>query len=260
VTTTAILATVGLGVFAGLLGGLAGVGGSMIMLPGLHMIYGDEPSSVHHLYMAAAMTVNVAVALPAALRHRAAKAVRVDLLPALLISTLIAMVVGVFVSNAISGDVLRYLLAAFIFAYCLLNLRRLLTDHQEHAAHARTTINRLLISGAVTGFVGGLLGLGGGVLLVPFLQILCRVPLRQSIATSSAVVCITAVVGAGLKLATLHEHHQSWTWALAIAAMMAPTAIAASLVGAGLTHSLPIKTVRTVITVLLMFVAVRLVI
>jgi len=258
VTTTAILATVGLGVLAGLLGGLAGVGGSMVMLPGLHMIFGDEPSTVHHLYMAAAMTVNVAVALPAALKHHAAKAVRTDLLPPLIASTLAGIVVGVLVSNLFDGNVLRYLLAAFILAYCAMNLRRLLIGHVEPAADARTTVGRLAFSGAATGFVGGLLGLGGGVLLVPMLQVLCRVSLRQSIATSSAVICVTAVVGAGLKLATLHEHAQSWTWALTLAALMAPTAIVASLVGAGLTHSLPIKTVRAAITVLLMIVAVRL--
>ncbi len=259
-TTTAILATVGLGVIAGLLGGLAGVGGSMVMLPGLHMIFGDEPASVHHLYMASAMTVNVAVAFPAAIKHHRAKAVRTDLLPVLIGTTLAGIVAGVLVSNQVNGNVLRYLLAAFIFSYCAMNLRRIISGHQEHVAGASPSTRHLAISGAVTGFVGGLLGLGGGVLLVPMLQILCRLPLRQSIATSSAVICITAVAGAGLKLGTLHEHSQSWAWALLLAALMAPTAIVASLVGAGLTHSLPVKTVRAVITVLLMVVAVRLVV
>lgn len=259
-TTTAILATVGLGVFAGLLGGLAGVGGSMIMLPGLHAIYGDEPSSVHHLYMASAMTVNVAVAFPAAIKHHRAKAVRTDLLPALIGATLAGIVVGVIVSNQVNGNILKYLLAAFIFSYCIMNLRRLIRGHQEVIAGASPSAGHLAVSGGVTGFVGGLLGLGGGVLLVPLLQVLCRLPLRQSIATSSAVICTTAVAGAGLKLATLHEHQQSWKQALLFAALMAPTAIVASLVGASLTHSLPIKTVRAVITVLLMIVAARLVI
>jgi hypothetical protein len=258
-TLPAILATVGLGVAAGLLGGLAGVGGSMVILPGLHAIFGDDPASVHHLYMAAAMTVNVAVAFPAALKHHAAKAVRTDLLPALVSATLVGMIVGVLVSNRVGGDVLRYLLAAFIFGYCVLNLRRLILGHVEHLAHARTTPGRLILCGASTGFVGGLLGLGGGVLLVPLLQIVCRVPLRYAIATSSAVICMTAIVGAGLKLATLHEHQQDWTRALLLAAFMAPTAIVASRIGAGLTHSLPIKTVRAVITVLLMLAALRLV-
>jgi uncharacterized membrane protein YfcA len=107
--------------------------------------------------------------------------------------------------------------------------------------------------------VGGLLGLGGGVLLVPMLQMLCRVPLRNSIATSSAVICMTAVIGAGSKMASLNALGQSPRHALVLALLMAPTAVLGGHVGAHLTHALPIRVVRALITVLLMFMAVRLV-
>jgi uncharacterized membrane protein YfcA len=79
-----------IGLIAGTLGGLAGVGRSVFILPALHIVFGPglfgEPDDVeiHHLYMAAAMTVNVAVSLPAAIRHHQAGAVRVPLLPTLI--------------------------------------------------------------------------------------------------------------------------------------------------------------------------------
>jgi uncharacterized protein len=248
-----------LGLLAGLLGGLAGVGGSMVMLPGLHALLGDDPPAVHHLYMAAAMVVNVAVALPAAHKHAKAGAVRKDLLPPLLSSTIISVLLGVVVSNQVGGDGLRIALAVFIGCYCLWNLVRLARNTPEHPPEAhRTERWRLAVSGAATGFVGGLLGLGGGVLLVPLLQMWCRLGLRASIATSSSVIWISALVGCSLKLATLHHHGQSVALALLLAALLAPTAIIGARWGAALTHSLPLRAVRAAITCILLVAAVKL--
>lgn len=254
-----MLQTGGIGLGAGLLGGLAGVGGSMVMLPALHLVFGDRPDSIHHLYMAAAMTVNIAVSLPAASRHRRQGAVRSDLLPTLLISTGAAIVLGVLVGNLIRGDRLKLILAGFIGVYCLFNLVRLIRNPPEHPPeHERTGTGMLVLSGGLTGFAGGLLGLGGGVLLVPMLQMACRVPLRQSIATSSAVICLTAIVGAGLKLASLPGLGQSPWAALALALAMAPTAVLGGHLGAHLTHALPLRLVRAIVTLLLMVAASRL--
>lgn len=258
-TTPQILETGAIGLVAGVLGGLAGVGGSMIMLPGLHLVFGDDPAAIHHLYMAAAMTVNVAVAAPAARRHALAGTARKDLLPTLLISTAIAIVAGVLIGNRVPGQVLKYMLAGFLLIYCVFNIVRILNNAPEHArAHERTTRRNLVISGASTGMLGGLLGLGGGVLLVPMLQMLCRVPLKASIATSSTVMCMTAVIGAGLKLSTLPEG-LSWQRALLLAALMAPAAMIGGFFGAHLTQKLPVRIVRTIVTILIAMVAVRMV-
>ncbi|MCC6322287.1 MAG: sulfite exporter TauE/SafE family protein [Phycisphaerales bacterium] len=254
-----ILGVAVVGLIAGVLGGLAGVGGSMVMLPALHFLYGDEPESIHHLYMAAAMTVNVMVSLPAALRHHRARAVRTDLVRVLAIGTTVAVIAGVLLGNLVAGDRLRLCLALFLGVYCLSNLVRLVRNHPEHAAEdERTDAPRLAISGVSTGLIGGLLGLGGGVVLVPMLQFLNRVPLRNAIATSSAVICITAVFGAGLKLASLSRLGQSPGTALALALAMAPTAVIGGTLGARLTHTLPIRSVRIVITALMLVVAARL--
>lgn len=258
-TTTQLLETGAIGLVAGVLGGMAGVGGSMIMLPGLHVVFGDTPPAIHHLYMAAAMTVNVAVSAPAARRHSLAGTTRRDLLPTLLISTAIAIVAGVLIGNRVPGQVLKYMLAGFLAIYCIFNLVRILKNAPEHAReHERTSRRNLIISGASTGMLGGLLGLGGGVLLVPMLQMLCRVPLKASIATSSTVMCMTAVIGAGLKLSTLPEG-QSWQRALLLAALMAPSAMIGGYFGAHLTQKLPVRIVRVVVTVLIGVVAARMV-
>lgn len=249
-----------LGFGAGIIGGLAGIGGSLIMLPGLHFLYPHAAPDDHHLYVAAAMSVNVAVAIPSAMKHSKAGAVRRELLPVILPVALACMVAGVFLSNQVNGDVLKLALAAFILVYCLLNFWRLRHSHLDaDLAPELVTPARLALCGAGAGSVGGLLGLGGGVVMVPMLQVLCRIPLRQSIATSAAVICVTAAIGAGVKLATLHSHQRSIADALTLAILMAPTAVVGGRIGAGLTHSLPIRGVRLAVTALLLVAAANLI-
>jgi uncharacterized membrane protein YfcA len=249
----------GLGLAAGLIGGLAGVGGSLVMLPGLHFLSIRAAPEDHHLFVAAAMTVNVAVAVPSAIQHAKAGAVRRDLLPTLLVAALAFIIAGVLASNRVSGDALTIALAVFILGYCAMNLWRLSRAKHDHApGDERSTRLRLLFCGACAGSVAGLLGLGGGVVLVPLLQVLCRVPLRQSIATSSAVICLTATIGAAIKLGTLSQHDRSVAAALTLAGLMAPTAVVGGILGARLTHRLPLRAVRAVVTVLLLAAAINL--
>ncbi len=247
-----------IGLAAGVLGGLAGIGGSMIMLPALHWVFGEKDSHTHHMYMAAAMAVNVFVSFPAAMRHHRNGAVRRDLLGALVPMTLVSMVVGVLTGNLFNGEVLKIGLALFLLAYCSFNVWRLMSKTGIDAEGQRTTRTRLLISALMTGFVGGLLGLGGGVMLVPALQMICRVPLKQAIATSSAVICVTAILGAAVKMASLPSLDQSVSDALLLAVVMAPTAMLGGVIGAQLTHVLPTRTVRLLVTVLLLVAAARL--
>ncbi|MGE4197796.1 MAG: sulfite exporter TauE/SafE family protein [Phycisphaerales bacterium] len=252
-----LTAAVGLG--AGVLGGVAGVGGSMVMIPGLHLVHGNNPSEIHHLYMASAMLVNVAVALPAAYQHGRAGAVRRDLLPLAIAAATAGILIGVFCSNLIDGDALSALLGGAIILYCAyLAIRTARNSPEPDHASRRTSPWRVASCSALAGLTGGLLGLGGGVVLVPALQLVCRIPLRHAIATSSAVICFTALIGAGFKLATLGQHGQSIPHALLLAALMAPTAILGARIGAKLTHTLPLQWVRVLIILFLIAAAAKL--
>lgn len=249
-----------LGLIAGVVGGLAGIGGSMIMLPGLGLFLGyDEPErTVHHLYMASAMIVNVLVAAPAAWRHTLAKCVPGPIVRVVLPSMTLAMLVGVLLSDQIEGERLVLILAGFIAGYALLNLFRVVRPRKTPASHPPWPHRGLLAGiGGVTGLVGGLLGIGGGIVMVPLLQILARTPLRLAIGASSAVMVLTALVGSALKVWGLPSHGYRFTDALLLAAAMGPTAVVGSLIGARLTHTLPIKAVRLIISLLLLTAAAR---
>ena len=55
---------------------------------------------------------------------------------------------------------------------------------------------RLVAIGLVSGFFSALLGVGGGIVVVPLLLFLCKFDARAATATSLAAIGITAVSGA----------------------------------------------------------------
>lgn len=58
----------------------------------------------------------------------------------------------------------------------------------------------ILLGGFIAGTFGALLGLGGGVLLIPYLVIIMNVPMHQAIATSIIAVIATSSAGAVMNL------------------------------------------------------------
>lgn len=58
----------------------------------------------------------------------------------------------------------------------------------------------LLTGGFIAGTFGALLGLGGGVLLIPFLVMVLDIPMHQAIATSIIAVIATSSAGAAMNL------------------------------------------------------------
>ena len=58
----------------------------------------------------------------------------------------------------------------------------------------------LFLGGIATGTIGAMLGLGGGVFLVPFLVLVLGLPMHQAIATSLVAVIATSSAGAAMNL------------------------------------------------------------
>ena len=74
-----------------MIGGLVGVGGSIVIIPVLTLLMHTN----QHLSQAAAMIINVFVAAPALLAHIRAKAVRWDVVARMLPFGLVFILIGV---------------------------------------------------------------------------------------------------------------------------------------------------------------------
>jgi uncharacterized membrane protein YfcA len=97
----------------------------------------------------------------------------------------------------------------------------------------------LLLLGAATGFMAGLLGIGGGMLMVPFLTLLFtwqQFPLEHivhmAIATSLATILFTSV-------SSVRAHHQRGAVLWPVVWLLAPGILLGSLIGAQIAGRLP---------------------
>ncbi|GAB4520140.1 MAG: hypothetical protein Tsb0013_23800 [Phycisphaerales bacterium] len=257
-TTLEIIALVVTGLAAGSLGGLLGIGGSVIMIPVMSILFARSGRYDHHLAQAAAMCVNLVVALPAARQHAKQGNVRPDLVRWMAPAALACIIGGVLLSNIFDGRTLARLFALFLAYVVVTNVIKILRKTPDHDEDDHdVTPPRALFCGGVMGSFAGLLGIGGGGIAVPLTHVVCRVPLKHAIGASSTVMCITAGIGALLKVATLHTHDQDWHKAILLALILAPSALLGGALGARLTHALPLIWVRLVFTIVIAIAALR---
>lgn len=246
-------ALLGIGLIAGWIGGLMGIGGSLIMIPGMAMLLGGDQQ---HLYQAAAMTVNVFVIGPAVLRHIRAGLVLAPVLKYAAPISALASLLGVLASDSplFRGERQGYLqmlfgaFLAYVVCYNLLRLglRDRLPDMDAAAAARLPKWKLVLLVAMPSGFLGGLLGIAGGAVAVPCQQIFLRMPLRRAIANSTAIVLLSSAVGAVFKNASLSGHGFGAASSLWLSCLLIPTAFAGSWVGASLVHRWPRELIRVI--------------
>ncbi len=116
-------------------------------------------------------------------------------------------------------------------------------------------IAELLVLGACTGFLAGLLGIGGGMLMVPFMTLLLGLKgfpndytVKIAVATSLATICFTSI-------SSVRAHHQRGAVRWDIARVLAPGIVIGSLLGAQIAKALPASWLALVFAVFVGFSA-----
>ena len=107
----------------------------------------------------------------------------------------------------------------------------------------------LLAGGAAVGLFGSLLGLGGGILLVPLLTLGFGLPLREAVAISLVSVIVTSSAGAGVYL---RRHVANLRLGMVLELFTACGALAGGLIA----FALPVPVLEGLFALLLGWVAV----
>jgi uncharacterized membrane protein YfcA len=258
-----LLAVIGL--VAGLAGGLLGIGGSIVMIPGMNELFGPR----QHLHQAAAMIVNFFVVVPAVYQHYRAGAIVWPVVKWMAPAAVVAVLLGVGASELplFAGPNRRNLVlvfAAFLAFIALRDLYRMFrrpADEPAKRPEATPAWKAAVLVGLPAGFVAGLLGVGGGIVMVPLQRRVLRMPIRQAIANSATAIILLAPVGAALKnYAVITRGLAPWWTTFALAAVLIPTAMIAASFGGKLTHTLPVRRIRLAFVILLLICAARMVI
>jgi uncharacterized membrane protein YfcA len=244
-----------IGIMMGLFGGLLGIGGSVFMIPALVFAFGEN----QHLYQASAMICNFFVGTTAALVHKKADVLVLDVIKWLVPAAAVGIIIGVAISNSSAfARGKSYLLARifgtfmiYVVVYNCLKLRRSGSRVSDYdISKTRRSIPLTILRGLLTGIPAGLLGIGGGTVCVPAQQLFLRMPLKRAISNSAATIASIALIGAFYKNMTLPQHSIDITESLRIAVCGIPCAIVGAFLGSKAMHKLPSNVVRIVFILL----------
>jgi uncharacterized protein len=243
VTPAEIGVGVAIGLASGILSGLFGVGGGIVMTPGIQVLLGAPP------------IVALATPLPAILPTAFAGALtyhrrgEVDLRAAAWLTPpgLVGAALGAWATEWIDTTWLL-LVTAGLIGYQAIAL--VTGADRPGGGEERSASGTALASiGAVAGFVSGLLGIGGGIVIVPLLAGRLGMPLKRALGTS--LLAILALVVPGTIVHAVLGHID-WGIFLTIVIGSVPGAR----VGAGIALGTGERTLRVLVGGFLLVVAV----
>ena len=243
--TTTLLAIV-LGSVIGLSLGMLGGGGSILTVPALVYILGQD---AHAAVSASLVIVGLNAATGAWLHQRAGN---VRLRSALLFGGggLLAAFAGARLSTLLTAPVLLSLFALLMLVVASLMLRGAATVPLATRAGAPVWW-KVLLGGTAVGFLTGFLGVGGGFLIVPTLVLVLGMSMREAVGSSLVVIAINSAAGL---LGHAGEAGVSWL----IVALLLAGGLPGLLVGSRLTLRLPIARLRQGFAVLVVVLGVAL--
>lgn len=177
------------GLAAGLLGGLFGVGGGLIIVPGLVSLAGMDRRLAHGTSLAATLPI-AAASLITYVSHG-----NVDWAVAffLALGAIAGAIVGTTLLHIIPKNVL-----VIIFVITVLATATRLAISTDSTGRSDLTIAMvllLILVGLLTGTLAGLLGIGGGVIMVPAMVVILGMVPVVAKGTSVAVIVPTAIMG-----------------------------------------------------------------
>lgn len=250
----------GLGVVAGLLAGMLGVGGGIVIVPVLLAAFhylGIAPGVTAHLAIGTSLATIVFTSLSAIRAQQRKRAIDWPLVFALVPSVILGSFLSGYVAGSIPGSLLRTLFGGFL----MLASVQLLLNWRPGGHRGLPGRFGLWLSGAVIGVISALVGIGGGTLTVPFLS-WCNVDMKRAVAASSTLGFGLALFGASGFVLSGWAHPELPAWSLGYVYLPAWLGISATAVlfaplGVRLSHALPVATLKRVFGVLLLLVAAR---
>ena len=235
-----------IGLLAGGFGGLVGLGGGAVMIPLMVRQLGLSQHQAHGTSLMALVCTGLAGATTYALNGS------VDVLAAVCLAGagMLTAWVGAHAAHAMPPRQLRRAFGSFLVIVSVILVLEPYLSPAPHPVYGWHTILILLCTGALAGFISGLMGVGGGSIMVPAMVLL--VGMGQHLAQGSALL---AMVPAGAVGAIAHRRLGNVVTAI-LPGLIAGI-ILGTFLGGSLAHGLSDASLRLVFAVVLIGLGVR---
>lgn len=244
-----------LGAVVGFAAGLLGIGGGMLMVPFLTMLFTWQklpPELIVHVAIATSMTSILFTSVSSVWAHQRKGAV---------IWKIVAMMApGIILGGLLSGGAVfaalntAWLSLAFAIFVGYSGMK-MLRKSAPNPVRTMPGVIGTSAAGAGIGFISGLVGAGGGFLSVPFMA-RSNVPLHNAVATSAALgfpIALANSVGyifSGMSETSSVPGMLGYIYLPALGALVVVSVLTAPL-GARFAHQLPVATLKRIFAFLL---------
>ncbi len=249
-----------LGVAAGVIAGLFGIGGGLIIVPALIFSFkfqGLPIDVLTHMAVGTSLATIVVTSLSSVKTHNDNGAVCWSVFAVLSAGLLGGALLGVYTAINLSGHLLQKLLGVFAL---LISVKMWFGFKVKEGARVPAK-PVLVFAGTMIGWISGMFGIGGGTLTVPFLRHI-SLTMKQAVGTSAACGLPIALMGA-LSNMVLGEDNPALPalttgyvyWPAFIGIVL--TSVISARIGARLAHGLPGEKLQRMFAVLLVFIGIQ---
>lgn len=250
-----------LGSVTGFLAGLFGVGGGLVLVPVLILLFDAQhfpDENVMHLALGTSMATILFTSLASMRKHHHHGAVNWRVVRGIAPGILLGAAMGALFAASVSARGLGIFFALFVYFAAA----QILLDIRPHASRQLPGLYGLTLAGVFTGWLSSMVSIGGGTIVVPFL-LWCNVALKNAIGTSAAIGFPVAVGGTagyiftGTNVSALPANSLGFVYLPALIWTAIASVITAPL-GAKTAHRMKTGMLRKLFAVLLIALATRL--
>ncbi|EPH33373.1 Hypothetical protein L293_0974 [Acinetobacter gyllenbergii CIP 110306 = MTCC 11365] len=185
-----------IGAIAGFAAGLFGVGGGLIIVPILYIVFTQmnyDPNVIMHIAVGTSLATIIVTSISSVMAHHKKGAVLWPVFRNLAPGLVLGSFLGAGVADLMSGQHLQLVIGVFAvwMAYKMFRGANAVVDPNRHLPSAALQ----LAAGGGIGVASAIFGIGGGSLTVPYLN-RHGVVMQKAVATSAACGLPIAVAGA----------------------------------------------------------------
>jgi uncharacterized protein len=233
------------GLVAGGLGAMLGLGGGVVVVPLLELLSSRFLTEVYPLQQVIAASqlgvLGVAVGSSAGYLHKGGF-VRFELAYRLAPFTVIGGIIGTLLLFVLEPRVVATVFAVLLI-YTAFELIRGLNKVEKERLEPSPLAKPALVFG---GIMSGLLGVGGGTVQVPALNLLVGLPFRAAVATSTFMMGFTAIANVSIQIV-------SGRLPLQLACAIALGILIGARVSSGFANRVPVRVLKLMFSALMLY-------
>jgi len=233
-----------IGLVAGTFGGLIGIGGGIIMVPLMGEILKLPQHKAHGTSLVALVFTGISGSITYALNG----SIDIKAAALLALTAIMTASLGARYAGSLTEQKLKKAFGAFLLFCAALLFLKLYLPNVIVSDDAKPVI--YLTTGALTGFLSGMMGVGGGTIMIPVMVILAGFTQHVAQGTSLLVMIPSGAVGA-LTHWKMGNTEQGILWGLI------PGILLGTYIGGTVANIIPNDTLRLIFASMLIFLGIR---